>query len=102
MDASCMWFRKTFDWCTFSNITINIIVFISKIKKFQQRFFHFENLADQLDNVMYNIDGDPSSGLDDWGVGCFVDFVSYMDRPPANYSHKAVWVSDAKDYMKLK
>ena len=73
----------------------------SKIKKFQQRFFHFENLADQLDNVMYNIDGDPSSGLDDWGVGCFVDFVSYMDRPPANYSHKAVWVSDAKDYMKL-
>jgi hypothetical protein len=73
----------------------------SKIKKFQQRFFAFENLVDNLDNVMYNTEGDPTSGLDDWGVGCFVDFVSYMDRPPANYSHKAVWVSDAEPYMKL-
>ena len=83
----------------------------NKIKKFQQKFFNFQNIAANLDNVMYDEQEDENengfraykadSELDDWGVGCFTDFVSYMDRPPANYSGNAEWKSNAKEYMKL-
>ena len=44
----------------------------NKVRKFQRRFFLFENIVDNLDNVMWNDEDNKQLGLDDWGVGCFI------------------------------
>ena len=75
----------------------------SKVRKFQQRFFLFENIVDNLDNVMWINPDEPELGLDDWGVGCFVDFVGFLDRPAGNYSGEAQWTQSGtklKDWYK--
>jgi hypothetical protein len=74
----------------------------NKVSKFQRRFFQFENIVDNLDNVMWNDENNHELGLDDWGVGCFIDFVGFLDRPAGNYTGEADWkpLSDLKEWYK--